>query len=153
MRIVSASIEANDAQLDVAVAKVRAMLKGRGPHTVAILGLSFKPETDDMRAAPSLGIIQALKKRKANVRVYDPVVRAATPGAPKDVLYAANAYDAAKGADVLVIVTEWNEFRRLDLGRIRRVMRRRAIVDLRNVYDPPAALRLGFAYTSVGRPA
>ena len=153
MRIVGASIEANDAQLGVAVAKIRSMLKGRGPHTVAVLGLSFKPETDDMRAAPSLGIIKALKRKRANVRVYDPVVRAATPGAPKDVVYAANAYDAAKGADVLVIVTEWNEFRRLDLGRVRRVMRRRAIVDLRNVYDPPAAIRLGFAYTSVGRPA
>ena len=73
-------------------------------------------------------------------------------GAPKNVFYAANAYDAAKGADVLVIVTEWNEFRRLDLARIRRVMRRRAIVDLRNVYDPQAVRRLGFAYTSVGRP-
>ena len=153
MRVVSGAIDANDAQLDVAVTKIRSVLKGRGPHTVAILGLSFKPETDDMRAAPSLGIIKALRKRRANVRVYDPVVRAATPGAPQDVTYAANAYDAAKGADALVIVTEWNEFRRLDLTRVRRVMRKRAIVDLRNVYDPPAAIRLGFAYTSVGRPA
>jgi UDPglucose 6-dehydrogenase len=153
MRIVSASIDANDAQLDVAVAKIRSMLKGRGPHTVAILGLAFKPETDDMRAAPSVGIINALRKKKAQVRVYDPVVRAGTPGAPADVVWAANAYEAATGADALVIVTEWNEFRRLDLARIRRLMRHRAIVDLRNVYDPPAALRLGFAYTSVGRPA
>ena len=153
MRIVSASIDANDAQLDVAVAKIRSMLKGRGPHTVAILGLAFKPETDDMRAAPSVGIINALRKKKAQVRVYDPVVRAGTPGAPADVVWTANAYEAATGADALVIVTEWNEFRRLDLARIRRLMRHRAIVDLRNVYDPPAALRLGFAYTSVGRPA
>jgi UDPglucose 6-dehydrogenase len=81
------------------------------------------------------------------------VVRAGTPGAPADVVWTANAYEAATGADALVIVTEWNEFRRLDLARIRRVMRHRVIVDLRNVYDPPAALRLGFAYTSVGRPA
>ena len=153
LRVVGASIQANDAQLQVAVSKVRSFLKGRGPHTVGILGLSFKPETDDMREAPSLGIIQALRRRSTNIRVYDPVVRAATPGAPKDVTFATNAYDAAKGADVLVIVTEWNEFRRLDLVRIRRVMRRRAIVDLRNVYDPPAVRRLGFAYTSVGRPA
>jgi UDPglucose 6-dehydrogenase len=153
MRVVSASIEANDAQLGVAVAKVRSMLKGRGPHTIAILGLSFKPETDDMRAAPSLGIIRALRKKNAHIRVYDPVVRAETPGAPSDVVWASNAYEAADGADALVIVTEWNEFRRLDLARIRRVMRKRVIVDLRNVYDPPAATRLGFAYTSVGRPA
>jgi UDPglucose 6-dehydrogenase len=129
------------------------MLKGRGPHTIAILGLSFKPETDDMRAAPSLGIIRALRKKNAHIRVYDPVVRAETPGAPSDVVWASNAYEAADGADALVIVTEWNEFRRLDLARIRRVMRKRVIVDLRNVYDPPAATRLGFAYTSVGRPA
>jgi UDPglucose 6-dehydrogenase len=153
MRVVSASIEANEAQLDVAVAKIRSMLKGRGPHTVAILGLAFKPDTDDMRAAPSLGIIKALRRKKAAIRVYDPVVRAGTPGAPTGVVWADNAYEAAKGADALVVVTEWNEFRRLDLARVRRVMRRRAIVDLRNVYDPPAALRLGFAYTAVGRPA
>ena len=152
MRIVSASIEANNAQLDVAVGKINSMLKGRGRRTVAILGLSFKPETDDMRAAPSLGIIKALRKRKADIRVYDPVVRATTPGAPKDVVYATSAYDAAKGADVLAIVTEWNEFRRLNLPRIRRAMRRRAIVDLRNVYEPEAVRRLGFAYLSVGRP-
>ncbi|MEK7348462.1 MAG: UDP-glucose/GDP-mannose dehydrogenase family protein [Candidatus Eisenbacteria bacterium] len=152
LRIVSASIEANDAQLDVAVGKIDSMLKGRGRRTVAILGLSFKPDTDDMRAAPSLGIIKALRKRKADIRVYDPVVRAATPGAPKDVVYATSAYDAAKGADVLAIVTEWNEFRRLNLTRIRRAMRRRAIVDLRNVYEPEAVRRLGFAYLSIGRP-
>jgi UDPglucose 6-dehydrogenase len=153
MRVVNGAIEANDAQLQVAVAKIKEALPRRKRPTVAILGLSFKPDTDDMRAAPSLGIIAALRRRGAAIRVYDPAVRETTPGAPKGVVYAANVYEAARGADVLVIVTEWNEFRRLDLARVRRLLRRRAIVDLRNVYDPPAVRRLGFAYTSVGRPA
>ncbi len=153
MRVVGGAIEANEAQGRVAVDKIRGALSGRGARTVAILGLSFKPNTDDMRDAPSLGIIRALRRHGVSIRVYDPAVRDTTPGAPKGVVFAANAYEAARGADVLVIVTEWNEFRRLDLARVRRLMRRRAIVDLRNVYDPPAVRRLGFAYTSVGRPA
>ncbi|HSQ60544.1 MAG TPA: UDP-glucose/GDP-mannose dehydrogenase family protein [Acidobacteriota bacterium] len=153
MRVVSASIEANDAQLQVAVKKIRSVLHGSGKKTVALLGLSFKPETDDMRAAPSLGIVQALRRRGIVVRVYDPAVRPTTLGAPKGVVWAEDVYDAARGADALAIVTEWNEFRRLDLSKIRRLMRRRAIVDLRNVYDPPAVTRLGFEYVSVGRPA
>jgi UDPglucose 6-dehydrogenase len=85
------------------------------------------------------------------VRVFDPVVREGAPGVPRGVVFASDAREAARGADALAVVTEWNEFRRLDLARVRRVMRRRAIVDLRNVYDPAAVRRLGFDYTSVGR--
>jgi UDPglucose 6-dehydrogenase len=128
-------------------------VKGRGKRTVALLGLSYKPDTDDLREAPSLGIIQALRRRGLRVRVFDPVVRRGADGIPDGVEFATSAYDAAKGADALVLVTEWNEFRRLDLARVRRVMRRRAIVDLRNVYDPAVVRRLGFEYTCVGRPA
>jgi UDPglucose 6-dehydrogenase len=153
MRVVGGAIDANEAQGKVAVEKIRGVLRGRGKRTVAILGLSFKPDTDDMREAPSLNIIRALRRRGVAVRVYDPAVRETTPGAPTGVTFTANAYEAARGADALVIVTEWNQFRRLDLARVRRLMRRRAIVDLRNVYDPPAVRRLGFEYTSVGRPA
>jgi UDPglucose 6-dehydrogenase len=83
--------------------------------------------------------------------VYDPAVRRGNAEVPAEVVFGANAYDAAKGADVLVLVTEWNEFRKLDLVKIRRAMRRRAIVDLRNVYDPETVRKLGFTYTSVGR--
>ena len=86
------------------------------------------------------------------MRVFDPVVREGTPGIPKGATFAASAYEAARGADALAIVTEWNEFRRLDLARVRRVMRRRVIIDLRNVYEPATVRRLGFEYTSVGRP-
>ena len=152
LRIVEAAIDTNDAQRDIATAKVMEALKGRKPRTAAILGLSYKPDTDDLREAPSLDIIKALLRRGVRVRAYDPVVKEGAGGVPRGVTFAENAYDAAKGADALVIVTEWNEFRRLDLARIRRVMRRRAIVDLRNIYDPASVKRLGFDYTSVGRP-
>lgn len=152
LRIVEAAIEANDAQGQVAVRKVLAALKGRGQRTAAVLGLSYKPDTDDLRAAPSLNLIRALLRRGVEVRAYDPAVRAGAPGLPRGLHVAQNAYDAVKGADVMVLITEWNEFRRLDLGRIKRAMRKRAIVDLRNVYEPATVRRLGFAYTSVGRP-
>ena len=152
MRITAAAIETNDAQRKIATRKVLDALHGRGPHTVAILGLSYKPDTDDLREAPSLDIIRALLRRGVRVRVFDPVVRQGAPGVPDGVTFATSAYDAAKGAHALAVVTEWNEFRRLDFARIRRVMKRRAIVDLRNVYEPAKVRRLGFEYTSVGRP-
>jgi UDPglucose 6-dehydrogenase len=152
LRVVEAAIEANDAQRGVAARKVLAALAGRKPHTAAILGLSYKPDTDDLREAPSLDLIRVLMRRGVRVRAYDPAVRADAEGLPNGLHFAQNAYDAVKGADVMVLVTEWNEFRRLDLRRVKRAMRRPAIVDLRNVYEPASARRLGFAYTSVGRP-
>jgi UDPglucose 6-dehydrogenase len=152
-RIVDAAIEVNDAQARVASRKVMESLQGRGPHTVAVLGLSYKPDTDDLREAPSLALIRALLRRGVRVRVFDPVVREDSPGAPRGVEYTSSAYEAVRGAHAMALVTEWNEFRRLDLARIRRLMRRRAIVDLRNVYEPATVRRLGFAYTCVGRPS
>ena len=151
LRVVGAVIETNKAQRRVAAEKALAALKGRGPHVATILGLSYKPDTDDLREAPSLDIIRAFLKKGVRVRVYDPAVRRGNPEVPAGVVFGSNAYDAAKGADVLVLVTEWNEFRKLDLMKVRRVMRRRSIVDLRNVYDPETVRRLGFTYTSVGR--
>lgn len=151
MRLVDATIQVNDAQKLRSAKMILGALKGRGLHTVAILGLAFKPDTNDMRAAPSLDIIRILRRRGVRVRVFDPVVREDTAGAPRGVVFAADAYDAVRGADALAVVTEWNEFRRLDLARVRRLMRLRIIVDLRNVYDPQAVRRLGFDYTSVGR--
>lgn len=153
LRVVEAAIEANDAQHQVAAKKVLAALSGRGARTVAILGLSYKPDTDDLREAPSLYLIRTLLRKGIAIRVYDPAVRADAEGLPRGLHFAQNPYDAVKGADVMVLVTEWNEFRRLDLARVKRAMRRKAIVDLRNVYDPATVQRLGFDYTSVGRPA
>jgi UDPglucose 6-dehydrogenase len=151
LRVVGAAIDTNKAQRRIAVAKTLAALKGRGPRVATILGLSYKPDTDDLREAPALEIIRALLSKGIRVRAYDPAVRRENPEVPAGVTFGANAYDAAKGADVLVLVTEWNEFRKLDLMKIRRAMRRRAIVDLRNIYDPETVRRLGFTYTSVGR--
>jgi UDPglucose 6-dehydrogenase len=151
LRIVAAVSEVNKAQRLIAVTKTLGALKGRGPRTVAILGLSYKPDTDDLREAPSLDIIRALLRKGIRVRVYDPAVRRGSPDIPEEVVFGASAYDAAKGADALVLVTEWNQFRKLDLLKIRRAMRRRAIVDLRNIYDPETVKKLGFTYTSVGR--
>src|SRR5678809_1424424 len=130
----------------IAVDKTLAALKGRGPHTAAILGLSYKPDTDDLREAPSLDIIRALLRKGARVRAYDPAVRRGAPDLPEEVVLAASAYDAAKGADVLVLVTEWNQFRKLGLVTVRRATPRRAIVDLRNNYDPETVKKLGFTY-------
>ncbi len=152
MRIVGAVVEVNDEQRRRAARKILAALKGRGPHTVALLGLTFKPDTDDLRAAPSLDIIRMLLRRGVRVRVFDPVVGEGNPAVPRGAVFASGPYEAAKGADALAIVTEWNEFRRLDLARVRRLMRRRAFVDLRNIYEPEAVRRHGFEYTSVGRP-
>lgn len=151
LRIVGAVIETNAAQRQVAVAKTLAALKGRAPRTAAILGLSYKPDTDDLREAPSLDIIRALLRKRVRVRVHDPAVRRGNPEVPAEVVFGSSAYDAAKGADVLVLVTEWNQFRKLDLVKIRHAMRGRAIVDLRNIYDPVTVRKLGFTYTAVGR--
>ena len=116
-----------------------------------MLGLSFKPETDDVRESASLKIIRAVVARGASVRAYDPV---AMPGAQQvipDLDCGKDEYDAANGADCLVLATEWNQFRNLDLRRLKTVMRQPVLVDLRNVYDPQEIRRLGFRYVCVGR--
>jgi UDPglucose 6-dehydrogenase len=121
--------------------------------TIGVLGVTFKPDTDDMRDAPSLDIIPILQKAGARIQAYDPAgmheAKAMLPG----VDWKEGAYEAATGADVLVIITEWNEFRALQLDRLAEIMKRPAIVDLRNVYNPADAAKAGFAYSSIGRPA
>jgi UDPglucose 6-dehydrogenase len=133
--------------------KIRAACGGSlAATTVAVLGLSFKPETDDMREAPSIPILQALAAEGAMLRAFDPAAMAnARDFLPASVHYCDEAYDAATGADCLVILTEWNQFRSLDLDRLKRVMRRPLVVDLRNVYEPEKMREAGFVYYSVGR--
>jgi UDPglucose 6-dehydrogenase len=118
-----------------------------------VLGLTFKPNTDDMREAPSIDIIQGLLDRGAQVAAYDPQGMTAAREVLADVAFGDSAYDVAEGADALVLVTEWNEFRSLDLARLRSAMKAPVLVDLRNVYRHDEVVRHGFAYTSVGRPA
>ncbi|GGB29565.1 UDP-glucose 6-dehydrogenase [Tistrella bauzanensis] len=120
--------------------------------TVGVLGLTFKPNTDDMREAPSLDIIPALLRAGARVRAYDPEGMTEARRLLTGVTWAADAYDALEGADVAVLITEWNQFRALDLDRVKAVMKTPVMVDLRNVYAPSEMVGRGFTYTSIGRP-
>ncbi len=125
------------------------ILKGK---TVGVLGLSFKPDTDDVREAPALTIIGRLQEKGARIRAYDPVASAkAKPHLP-GVRICRSAYEAARGADCLALTTEWGEFRTLDLKRLKRVMAHPTVVDGRNLWDPEVMRRAGFTYRSVGRP-
>ena len=119
--------------------------------TVAVLGLTFKPNTDDMRDAPSIDVITALQDAGAQVRAYDPEGMSAARAVLTDVQYARDAYDCARGADALVLVTEWDAFRALDLTRLKATLAAPVVVDLRNVYRPEEMRRHGFTYVSVGR--
>lgn len=120
--------------------------------TLAVLGLSFKPDTDDMREAPSVGVIRTLIRQGASVRAYDPVaVENAKRVLPEGVYYARDAYEAARGADAVIVVTEWNEFRQLDLVKLAKELKERVLFDGRNMYDPGRVKQLGFMYYGVGR--
>ena len=119
---------------------------------IAVLGLSFKPDTDDMRDAPSIDIIHSLVKAGANVAVYDPIaMENAKRLLPTSVAFAKDAYDAARGADAVAVVTEWNEFRQLDLVRLAKGMEHLVLFDGRNIYDPARVRDLGFMYYGIGR--
>jgi UDPglucose 6-dehydrogenase len=153
--VVSAAIRANERQREITLAKVRAAAGALEEATIAVLGLAFKPGTSDIRESPAWLMCQQLLAEGARVRAFDPAAMddaRRTPGAESMRLqFAASALDAATGADVLVIATEWNEFRSLDLDRVRGVMCHPSIVDTRNVLDPRRAAMAGFAYVGTGR--
>ncbi len=152
-RLVEAVVSVNDARKAGMARRVIDACGGavRG-KTVAVLGLTFKPETDDMRDAPSLPIVTRLVEDGATVRAFDPEgMAAAKPLLPSSVVFCRDALDAAQGADALVVVTEWNEFRALAPKRLREAMRGAVLVDLRNIYEPSAMRGAGFAYHGVGR--
>ena len=149
--LLHAVMEINRDQRTLAVEKLRECLGSLRGQTVGLLGLAFKPDTDDMREAPSVEIVQALVKKGAVVRAYDPAAIEKARAIMPDVEYRRNALAVARGADALVLVTEWNEFKQLDLHRLKRLMRRPVIVDGRNLYDPEEMRRLGFVYRGIGR--
>ena len=149
--IVEAVIEVNRRQRAAMVPKIEKLVGGLSAKTVAILGLSFKPQTDDMRDAPSVDIIKMLIERGARVRAYDPVAMEQAKNVLPGVEYAQDEYDAVTGADALVFMTEWNQFRAINMGRVRELMRSPKIADLRNIYEPTAMRELGFEYVGVGR--
>ncbi|MBX6327170.1 MAG: UDP-glucose/GDP-mannose dehydrogenase family protein [Pseudolabrys sp.] len=152
LRIVEAVVAVNDARKRAMARKVANALAGevRG-KTVAVLGLTFKPNTDDMREAPSIPLITALQDMGAKVRAYDPQGMEAAKACLSNVTFCTDAYHCAEGASALVIVTEWEQFRALDLRRLKTVMARPVLVDLRNIYRPQEVARAGFIYESVGR--
>jgi UDPglucose 6-dehydrogenase len=150
-RIVDAVIEVNRQQRLAMVPKIERLADGLAGKKIAVLGLAFKPETDDMRDAPSVEIIRGLVERGAQVSAYDPVAQKEAEKVLPEIAYADDEYAAAEGADVLVFMTEWNQFRALDMDRIRSLMRVPRIADLRNIYEPADMREMGFQYAGVGR--
>jgi UDPglucose 6-dehydrogenase len=150
-RIVDAVIEVNERQREAMLPKIEKLAAGLSGKRIAVFGLSFKPETDDMRDAPSVDIIRGLLDAGANVIAYDPVAQHEAAKVLPTIDYAEDEYAAATGADALVFVTEWNQFRALDMERIRKLMRTPNIADLRNIYEPADMREMGFNYVGVGR--
>jgi UDPglucose 6-dehydrogenase len=154
VRLIETTVEVNDTRKKALADRVATAVGGNlAGKRVAVLGLTFKPNTDDMRDSPSLDLVPALIEAGASVHAFDPEGTAeAKRLLPGGVIYAEDAYDTMDGADVLVIVTEWNAFRALDLARVKSLMASPTIVDLRNIYEPRDMAEKGFAYTCVGRP-
>jgi UDPglucose 6-dehydrogenase len=152
LQIVEATIEVNARQRRLMFEKIEAALDGSlRDRTVGILGLSFKPETDDVRDAPALDIVSALIDGGAQVRAYDPAAMKEMGERFPQLVLCKDPYEVCGGADVLVIVTEWNEFRMLDFARVKELMSEPILIDLRNIYDPAAMRAAGVHYVSVGR--
>lgn len=153
VRIVDTVIDVNAARKKAMADKVIAAMGGdvKG-KTIGVLGLAFKQNTDDMRDAPSLDILPALQAAGARIVAYDPEAMKEASHLLKNIEFADSAYKAVDGADAMVIITEWDQFRALDMGRIKAAMKGNAVVDLRNIYSPEDMAKRGFAYTSIGRP-
>jgi UDPglucose 6-dehydrogenase len=150
-QLLHAVMEINHDRTSAAVSHLKEMLGDLAGQTVGLLGLAFKPNTDDMRVAPSLSLANALHEAGAHLRGYDPVaMENAAPMAPFMKLYD-DPYTMAEGTDALVVVTEWNEFKQLDLARLKTLMGKYVILDGRNIYDPARMKQLGFQYRGMGR--
>ena len=150
-RIVDAVIEANERQRDAMIPKIEKLVGDLMGKKLGVLGLSFKPETDDMRESPAVDIINAVKAKGASVKAFDPVAMDEAKHCIEGIEFATDEYDAIDGADALVIITEWNQFRALDMERVKQLLKSPKIADLRNVYEPDDMRELGFEYVGVGR--
>jgi UDPglucose 6-dehydrogenase len=153
LRVLSGVVAANQAQRERMLDKIRSLVGPVKGKTIAVLGLAFKPNTNDLRESPATWIVSQLAKEGAQVRAYDPEAmtdaKAVLTG--QSIYYAQDAYDAARGSDAVVLATEWNQFRNLELERLKGVMRQPNFLDFRNVYDPDRLIALGFRYVGVGR--
>jgi UDPglucose 6-dehydrogenase len=150
-QLLRAVIDINHDQRRQVIHKLRELLGTLDEKEIGVLGLAFKPNTDDMREAPSVEIIHLLQSEGARVRAYDPVAMVNAPLYLQDVTLCQDAYQVAKGADAVVVVTEWNEFKHLSLSRLKESMRQPVIVDGRNIYDPELMEALNFVYRGMGR--
>jgi UDPglucose 6-dehydrogenase len=150
-RIVDAVIEANDRQREMMIPKIERLVGDLAGKHIGVLGLSFKPETDDMRESPAIEIITELTRRGARVKAFDPVAMDEARHSLPDIEYASDEYAAIEGADALVIITEWNQFRALDMAKVKELLRFPKVADLRNIYEPQDMRELGFEYIGVGR--
>jgi len=150
-KVLNSVIEVNEEQKLRMAEKIETKVGGLQGKTIGVLGLSFKPNTNDIRESSAIVIIQILLKRGAKVKAYDPAAMEEARALLPDVEFGKDAYDVAEGCDALVLATEWNQFRRLDLQRIKGLLKTPVFIDLRNVYDPDQMERLGFNYSGVGR--
>ena len=151
LSIVEAVVKVNERQKKRVIEKMHDAMGSLKGKTIAVLGLSFKPNTDDTREAPALYILQTLVKEGARIRAYDPVAMKEMKNVLPKITSCKDSYDAAKGSDALVIVTEWNQFRNLDLDRLKKLMKGTCFFDLRNIYEPAKLRDKGFSYYCVGR--
>ncbi len=152
LNIIEAAVKANEHQKERAAKKIKDAMGALKGKTICILGLSFKPNTDDMRDAPSLFIIKELLRAGAKIRTFDPVAMEQAKNIFPKITCCKDAYDAAKGTDAVVIVTEWNQFRNLELSRLKSLLKGKFFFDFRNIYEPEKVRKLGFNYYSIGRP-
>jgi UDPglucose 6-dehydrogenase len=151
VRIVESALRVNEDQKTSIIERIKRLVPQLAGKTIAVLGLAFKPETDDMREAPSIKIIEDLLEAGARIRAYDPAAMESARRLLYDVVYCEDEYEAARESDGLVFVTEWNQFRRLDIDRLKQLMREPNIIDLRNLYEPEAMRSAGFNYLAMGR--
>jgi len=149
--IVDAVIEANERQREAMIPKIEKLAGDLNGKQIGVLGLSFKPETDDMRESPAISIIKEMQKRGAKIKAFDPVAMDEAKHYLPDITYATDEFDAITGADVLVFLTEWNQFRALDMEKVKKLLKSPKIADLRNIYEPEDMLEMGFEYVGVGR--
>ncbi len=152
LNIIEATVKANEHQKKRAAKKIKDAMGPLKGKTICILGLSFKPNTNDMRDAPSLFIIKELLKAGAKIRAFDPVAMEEAKSIFPKITYCKDAYDAVRGTDAVVIVTEWNQFRNLELSRLKSLLKGKFFFDFRNIYEPEKVRKLGFNYYSIGRP-
>jgi len=152
MGLIDATIRANEEQKEKTAKKITGAMKKVKGKTICILGLSFKPNTNDMRDAPSIHITKKLLKAGAKIRAFDPVAMPDAKAMLKGVTFCKDAYDAVKGSHAVVIVTEWNQFRNLDMSKMKKIMKDSFFFDLRNIYEPSRLRKMGFHYVAIGRP-